>query len=117
RRRSLRQRSKSAMTQQVRTAAVLGAGTMGAQIAAHLANAGVPTVLLDLTADVSRQGLDRARALKPDPFFTSDAIKLISVGGFDRDLDRIGGADWIVEAVVEQLEVKRALLEKVGAAG
>src|SRR5437588_5455956 len=99
-----------------RSVAVLGAGTMGAQIAAHFANAGIPTVLLDLTADVAAQGLNRARALKPDPFFTSNAIKLLSVGGFDRDLDRVGAADWIVEAVVEQLDVKRALLEKVDAA-
>ena len=52
----------------IRTAAVLGAGTMGAQIAAHLANAGVPTLLLDVTAEAAVQGLARARALKPDPF-------------------------------------------------
>src|SRR5438034_6434502 len=97
-------------------AAVLGAGTMGAQIAAHLANAGVPTVLLDLTADVARQGLERARALKPAPFFTSDAAALISIGGLDRDLQRVSDVDWVVEAVVEQLDVKRSLLERVDAA-
>src|SRR5262245_14950873 len=97
----------------IRSAAVLGAGTMGAQIAAHLANAGVPVRLLDLTADVARQGLKRATALKPDPFFTQEARALISIGGFDRDLPGLSSADWIVEAVVEQPEVKRALLEKV----
>jgi 3-hydroxyacyl-CoA dehydrogenase len=86
---------------------------MGAQIAAHLANAGVPTRLLDLTADVARQGLKRAAALKPDPFFTRDAAALITVGGFDQDLSKIADADWIIEAVVEQLDVKQALLEKV----
>ena len=59
----------------LRSAAVLGAGTMGAQIAAHFANAGVPVLLLDLTADVARDGLKRARALKPDPFFTPDAAR------------------------------------------
>src|SRR5437867_906854 len=100
----------------LRSAAVLGAGTMGAQIAAHFANAGVPTLLLDLTADVARQGLERAKALKPDPFFTPDALKLIRVGGFDRDLTRIADVDMIVEAVVEQLDVKRALLDRVDAA-
>src|SRR2546428_6920125 len=100
----------------LRSAAVLGAGTMGAQIAAHFANAGVPTLLLDLTPDVARQGLERAKALKPDPFFTPDAVKLITIGGFDRDLARIAGVDVIVEAVVEQLDVKRALLERVDAA-
>jgi 3-hydroxyacyl-CoA dehydrogenase len=96
----------------IRSAAVLGAGTMGAQIAAHLANAGVPTLLLDVSAELARQGLDRARALKPDPFFTPDAIPLVTTAGFD-DLSRIHGADWIIEAIVEDLAVKRALLERV----
>jgi 3-hydroxyacyl-CoA dehydrogenase len=103
------------MTAPIRSAAVLGAGTMGAQIAAHLANAGVPALLLDLTADVARQGLKRAAALKPDPFFTRDASRLMTVGGFDRDLPKLAGVDWIVEAVVEQLDVKQGLLEQVEA--
>ena len=96
----------------IRSVAVLGAGTMGAQIAAHFANAGVPSLLLDVSADVAKQGLDRARKLKPDPFFTPDAWKLITTGSFD-ELPRIKDVDWITEAVVEQLEIKRALLEKV----
>src|SRR5258706_10833406 len=99
----------------LRSVAVLGAGTMGAQIAAHLANAGVPTWLLDLTADIATQGLKRATALKPDPFFTRDAAALIRVGGFDRDLSRVAEVDWIIEAVVEQLDVKKQLLERVDA--
>jgi 3-hydroxyacyl-CoA dehydrogenase len=99
----------------IREVAVLGAGTMGAQIAAHFANAGVPVQLLDLTADVAREGLKRARALKPDPFFTADVATLISTGGFDADLPRLGTVDWIIEAVVERLDVKRALLERVDA--
>jgi 3-hydroxyacyl-CoA dehydrogenase len=65
----------------IRSVAVLGAGTMGAQIAAHFANAGVPALLLDLTSDAARQGLERARRLKPDPFFTPDTYKLITTGG------------------------------------
>ena len=85
----------------MRSVAVLGAGTMGAQIAAHFANAGVPVLLLDLTADAARDGLKRARALKPDPFFTSDAAALISTGGFDADLSKIATVDWILEAVVD----------------
>ena len=99
----------------IRQAAVLGAGVMGAQIAAHFANAGVPALLLDVTADAARDGLKRARALKPDPFFTPDTWKLISTGGFD-GLARIRESDWIIEAVVEQLDIKRSLLEKVDAA-
>jgi len=94
--------------------AVLGAGTMGSQIAAHFANAGVPALLLDVTADAAREGLKRARALKPDPFFTPDTWKLISTGGFE-ELARTRDSDWIIEAIVEQLEIKRALLEKVDA--
>ena len=72
---------------------------MGAQIAAHLANAGVPVVLLDLTADAARDGLKRAAALKPDPFFTREAAALISTGGFDTDLARVASTDWIIEAI------------------
>ncbi len=98
----------------VRSVAVLGAGTMGSQIAGHFANAGVPALLLDVTADAAREGLKRARALKPDPFFTPDTWKLISTGGFD-ELARVSDSDWIIEAVVEQLDIKRALLEKVDA--
>ncbi len=62
---------------------------MGAQIAAHLANAGVPVLLLDVTPEAARDGLKRALALKPDPFFTRDTASLITTGGFDRDLARI----------------------------
>jgi 3-hydroxyacyl-CoA dehydrogenase len=97
----------------IRSAAVLGAGTMGAQIAAHLANAGVPVVLLDVSREAARAGLDRARALKPDPFFSSDTHALVRTGGFDEDLPAVASADWIVEAVVERLDIKRALLERL----
>jgi 3-hydroxyacyl-CoA dehydrogenase len=97
----------------IRTAAVLGAGTMGAQIAAHFANAGIPALLLDVTPQAAREGLDRARALKPDPLFTPDARSLVKTGGFDEDLPRIATADWILEAVVERLDIKQSLLERV----
>ena len=99
--------------QNVRAAAVLGAGTMGAQIAAHLANAGVPVLLLDLDAQTAANGLRRARKLKPDPFFTPAAARLISTGGFDTDLPRLADCDWIIEAVVERLDVKQALLARI----
>ena len=75
----------------VSSVTVLGAGTMGAQIALHFANAGIPSLLLDLTADAARQGLDKARALKPDPQFVPDAYALITTGGFDTHLDQIAG--------------------------
>jgi 3-hydroxyacyl-CoA dehydrogenase len=97
----------------IRSVAVLGAGVMGAQIAAHFANAGVPAILLDVTPEAAAQGLQRARAIKPDPFFTPDAAQLISTGGFADGLTRLADVDWILEAVVEQLEIKRDLLAKV----
>ncbi len=99
----------------LRSVAVLGAGTMGSQIAAHFANAGVPVLLLDLTADVAREGLARARGLKPDPFFTPDSVTRIRTGGFDTDLAALVEVDWVMEAVVERLDIKRALLERVDA--
>ena len=97
----------------IRSAAVLGAGTMGAQIAAHLANAGIPALLLDVSPQAAREGLDRARALKPDPFFTPAAQALVKTGGFDEDMAQLASADWIMEAVVERLDVKRSLFERV----
>ena len=99
----------------IRSAAVLGAGTMGAQIAAHLANAGYPVHLLDISSDAARAGLERARKLKPDPFFTADAVSRLSLGGFDKDLERITAADWIIEAIIEEPGAKRTLLERVDA--
>lgn len=99
----------------IRSVGVLGAGTMGAQIAAHLANAGIPVLLLDISADVAKEGLGRARRMKPDPAYTEDAWSLISTGGFDIDLPRLGDSDWVIEAVVERLDIKRGLLERVDA--
>jgi 3-hydroxyacyl-CoA dehydrogenase len=97
----------------IRSGAVLGAGVMGAQIAAHFANAGLPVLLLDVTREAAADGLKRARALKPDPFFTPDAATLIKTGSFDEDLAGIRDADWILEAVVERLDIKQALLARV----
>jgi 3-hydroxyacyl-CoA dehydrogenase len=97
----------------IRSVAVLGAGVMGSQIAAHFANAGVPSLLLDVTADAAAQGLKKARALKPDPFFLPDGWTLVTTASFDDGFARLGEADWIVECIVEQLDAKRALLERV----
>src|SRR5439155_11814027 len=95
--RPLSQRSGSMSP--IRSVAVLGAGTMGAQIAAHFANAGVPALLLDVTHDAAKQGLDRARKLKPDPFFTPETWKLIETGSFDDGLARIAETHRVREAI------------------
>ena len=98
---------------QIRSVGVLGAGVMGAQIAAHAANAGLPVLLLDLDERTAREGLARARKLRPDPSFKTDTFRLITTGGFDTHLDRLAECDWIVEAVVERLDIKQALLARV----
>jgi 3-hydroxyacyl-CoA dehydrogenase len=104
--------------------AVLGAGTMGARIAAHLANAGIPSFLLDVVAagadaalrnKIALAGLDAARKTKPAAFFESSLSSLVTPGNFEDDLARVAEADWIIEAVVEDLEIKRTLLRKVEA--
>ena len=97
----------------INQAAVLGAGVMGAQIAAHFANAGLRVLLLDITREAARDGLQRATKLRPDPFFTPDAISLVSTGSFDEDLAAARDADWIVEAIVERIEAKQALMARV----
>jgi len=97
----------------IRSVAVLGAGVMGAQIAAHVANAGVPALLLDVTTEAAVEGLKRARTLKPDPFFTPDTWKLITTTSFDQGLARLNEVDWIIEAIVEKLDVKRELFARV----
>ena len=104
--------------------AVLGAGTMGARIAAHFANAGVPSLLLDIVppdADgparnkIAAAGLDEARKSKPAAFFEASLSRLVTIGNFDDDLKKLADVDWIIEAVIENLEIKRSLLKKVEA--
>jgi len=104
--------------------AVLGAGTMGARIAAHFANAGVPSYLLDIVpsdADAASRnkmaaaGLDAAKKSKPAAFMDASLSRLVTVGNFEDDLKKLVDVDWVIEAVVENLELKRALLRKVEA--
>ncbi len=102
----------------VRLAAVLGAGTMGSRIAAHLANAGVPTLLLDLPAkdagpSFAERGLAGLAKAKPAAFYDASLAALITTGDFDKDLDKLAACDWVIEAVAENLEIKTGLLERV----
>jgi 3-hydroxyacyl-CoA dehydrogenase len=122
------------MTQPIKKVAVIGAGTMGGGIAAHCANAGLPVVLLDmapteLTPEEQAKGLtleskavrnrivnalfDRVKKSKPAALFTPERAELITTGNLADNLDLIADADWIVEVIVEQLEPKRALMERI----
>ncbi|HVI10129.1 MAG TPA: 3-hydroxyacyl-CoA dehydrogenase NAD-binding domain-containing protein [Candidatus Binatia bacterium] len=104
--------------------AILGAGTMGARIAAHFANAGVPSYLFDIVppgADATARnkiaagGLDGAKKSKPAAFMDASLARLVTIGNFEDDLKKLSEVDWIIEAVVENLEIKRSLLGKVEA--
>ena len=99
----------------VRRAAVLGAGTMGARIAAHLANAGIPVLLLDLPPkdQIAERALEALAKSKPAAFFDPSRAALINPGTFDDDLPNLAQCDWIIEAVAENLEIKSALLTRV----
>ena len=122
------------MKPKTQQAAVIGAGVMGAAIAAHLANAGIPTILLDivppkftpedeakgLTPDapafrnrLADSGLAHALKANPAAFYVPENAKLITTGNLEDHLGLLGNADWIIEAVVERLDIKNALFEKV----
>ncbi len=95
---------------------------MGARIAAHLANAGVRCSLLDVPGAAPQPrnapasaGLNAALAARPPAFFTPEAARLVQVGNFEDDLGRCAEADWILEAVIEDLDIKRGLLDRVEA--
>jgi len=122
------------MKTRIEKVAVLGAGTMGARIAAHVANAGIPCFLLDivpaeLNADEKRKGLtlespavrnrivlaglEAAKKSRPAAFFTPETARLVTPGNLEDNLGWCGQADWIIEAVAENLEIKRKLFERV----
>ena len=128
------------MQRRIEKVAVLGAGTMGARISAHLANAGVPSYLLDIVPPdagsgspaspgvglggvkdgqarnrIAAAGLEAAVKSKPAAFFKPSLARLVTVGNFEDDLQKLAEVDWIIEAVVEDMEIKRTLLRKIEA--
>jgi 3-hydroxyacyl-CoA dehydrogenase len=124
------------MKHRIEKAAVLGAGTMGARIAAHFANAGIPCYLLDiipseLNVEEKRKGmtletpavrnrivmagLEGAKKSRPAAFFTPETARLVTPGNFEDNLEWCSEADWIIEAVAENLEIKRSLFSRVDA--
>jgi len=114
------------MKHRIEKAVVLGAGTMGSRIAAHFANAGLPCILLDIVPPnlaagapaaernkIVRAGLEAAKKSKPAAFFTAALAEKVAIGNFEDDLARCAEADWIIEVVAENLEIKRNLLSRV----
>ncbi|HJW61667.1 MAG TPA: 3-hydroxyacyl-CoA dehydrogenase NAD-binding domain-containing protein, partial [Actinomycetota bacterium] len=101
------------MTHDIRSVAVLGAGTMGAAIAAHAANAGLAVDLLDLDAEAVHGGFERMLAARPAALAGPRLAERIRLGTFEEDFDRVADADWVVEAIVERLEPKQELLARV----
>ncbi len=104
----------------VRRAAVLGAGTMGSRIAAHLANAGIPSLLLDMVPSgegsrnkLAESALAALAKSKPAAFYDAALASMITPGNFEDDLPKLKQCDWVIEAVAENLEIKRALLDRV----
>ncbi|MBA2781731.1 MAG: enoyl-CoA hydratase/isomerase family protein [Rubrobacteraceae bacterium] len=107
------------MSHRIRKVAVLGAGTMGAAIAAHCANAGLEVDLLDIAPDdddknaVVEAGFDRMQNARPAALMGGNVADRIRTGNFEEHFDRVGEADWIVEAIIEKLEPKRELMQRV----
>jgi len=107
----------------IKKVAVLGSGVMGSRIACHFAGVGIPVLLLDI-ASATGEGKNEANkivndaltaALKsnPSPVYTSDVMKRITTGNFDDNMKDIAGCDWIIEVVVEKLDIKKQILDKV----
>jgi len=109
------------MSYEVKRAGVVGAGVMGAAIAAHFANVGIPVTLLDVPAtegdrdSVARGGLDRALKARPALFYDARDARRITVGNIDDDLPRLAECDVVIEAIVERLDVKRSFFQRLAA--
>jgi 3-hydroxyacyl-CoA dehydrogenase len=109
------------MAYQIRKAAVLGAGVMGAAIAAHLANVGIPCLLLDIVPPdagkdrdkIARIGLEKALKSRPASFYTTRSASRITIGNIEDDLEELADVDWIIEVVIERLDIKHDLYVKM----
>jgi 3-hydroxyacyl-CoA dehydrogenase len=100
----------------IKKVAVLGSGVMGSQIACHFANIGLDVLLLDLkkeNADIENQALSAALKTNPSPIYSKSFSTRIKTGNFDDDLDKIKDCDWVIEVIIERLDIKQQLFEKV----
>ncbi len=96
----------------VRKVGVVGAGVMGSGIAAHMANAGIRVVMLDME-DFAKGGLEKAVKARPAAFFAKERAGLVTTGNIDRDLGKLSDCDLVIEAIIEKVEPKRALFERL----
>ena len=94
------------MFHKIEKVAVLGAGVMGAQIAGHLANAGIPSYLFDINDEFAKKGIDALTSLKPAPLYKPKNAALVTPCTYDNDIEKIAEVDWVLEAVVERLDIK-----------
>jgi len=94
------------MSQKIEKVAVLGAGVMGAQIAGHLANAGIPSYLFDINDELASEGKETLSKLKPAPLYKPKNAELVTPCTYENDIEKIAEVDWILEAVVERLDIK-----------
>lgn len=101
------------MSQKIEKVAVLGAGVMGAQIAGHLANAGIPSFLFDINQELAEKGVQNLTKLKPAPLFKPKNAELVAPCNYDDHLENIQKADWILEAVAERLDIKHIVYKNI----
>ena len=98
---------------EIKKVVVIGSGTMGSGIAAHLCNAGVPVTLLDLTTEISEKARGRIHKSRPPLLIDKSKINNINVGNIEENFDVVKDADWVVEAVVERIDIKHNIYEKI----
>ena len=101
------------MEKKIKKVAVLGAGVMGAQIAGHLANAGIPSYLFDMNTELAEKGKDALTSLKPKPLYKPKNLDLVSPCTYDDHIEKIAEVDWVLEAVVERLDIKDKIYQKL----
>ena len=94
-------------------AAVLGSGVMGAQLSGLFANKGIKTYLFDISIELASSGRDRLKTLRPAPLENSENIDLIIPCCYDTDMEKLSDADWVLEAVAENLDIKLKVYEKL----
>ena len=98
---------------EIKKVVVIGSGTMGSGIAAHLCNANIPVTLLDLTTDISEKARERIKKSRPPLLIDKSKIDKINVGNINDNFNVVSEADWVVEAVVERIDIKHSIYEKI----